>query len=94
MDVGVSPTRFPSDTLFPTTNNIVEIINQSPGLAIVPVDTIVAGVNASDVARGVGYIVSDGNRAGETPTSTRSRFAGVRPKTATYDPNTRYEDVL
>ena len=76
------------------TNNISEIINNSPGLAIVPVATIVAGVNAAEVTRDVGYLVSDGNRAGETPTSTRSRFAGVRPKTATYDPNTRYEDVL
>ena len=87
-------------TLFPTTNNIVEIINQSPGLAIVPVDTIISGVDASATAsrvqnaeRGVGYVVGDTDNDGN-PVGTRSRFAGIRPKRAVYNTNTSYEDIL
>ena len=78
----------------------MEIINQSPGLAIVPVDTIVAGVDASATAartqnaeRGIGYIVGDGVN-GNVQSANRSRLAGIRPKAATYNPANPYEDVL
>ena len=81
-------------TIFPVTNNISEIINNSPGLAIVPVATIVAGVNAADVTRAAGYLVGTTTQAG-VPTAAGSRLnAVVRPKRADYDPNVTYEDIL
>ena len=81
-------------TIFPTTNNISEIINQSPGLAIVPVATIVAGVNAADVTNGVGYLVGTTTQAG-VPTAAGSRLNSVvRPKRADYTQGTRYRDIL
>ena len=40
-------------TLFPTTNGVVEIINNSPGLAIVPVDNIVDGTTVALQAQGL-----------------------------------------
>ena len=86
--------------MFPTTDGVVEIINQTPGLAIVPVDTIVAGVDqlataarVTSTERGVGYIVGDGN-ASNTSARGSSRLGGIKPKSANYDPARTWEDSL
>ena len=59
-----------------------------------------AGLDASAVAarvqnaeRGIGFIVGDTDNDGN-PVTTRSRFAGIRPKRGAYNSNTTYEDIL
>ena len=62
----IATTATAGDTLIQETGGLPEITNQTPGLAIVPVTTIIAGVDASMTAANVNTINTNVNTANTT----------------------------